>query len=291
MVKLLISAGVALALVCKPPAAGDGMAARNLRLEQSVYFLEPVAFAMWKHVSGGATAPGVDIAAEWNRAANTDRISAATFPTTDGRTLHGFRIAARGEARAFLLVALGNAMTAEQVVGHFAALHNGDIDIYLADYRGYGHSEGKTRLRALIHYFRTVFSDLKSRPEYTRAFALRISMGGVIVSNALLKNGIQADGIAIDGTPSTLPRGLCPRDYDPAKVVQETAGVTHDILLTSGGTDRVVSRAWMGPLIRAVEARGGTTVLKEHYDHPFIEPLGTTLERFNRAMKFFSARM
>ena len=169
-------------------------------------------------------------------------------------------------------------------------LRSEDIDIYLMDYRGYGRSEGKTRLRALIHDYGKAFSDL-SAEGYRHGFALGISMGGIIVANALLAQGISATGVVIDGTPSTLPRVLCPRSYDPAAVVANAPTAADGLLVISGGSDQVVSRAWMEPLILVTKQRGGSVILEDGYAHPFMEPANVMFERLGRIMGFLESRM
>ena len=283
---LIILAGLAQMITMS--ASPKAVAIEAINLERSVCLLEPLVFAMWRTAAGRPQMPNV--AEELNRNDGSARIERKSYLTADGRMLWGFRIRATGPARAFLLVALGNAMLSEQVVGVFHGLRSKDIDIYLMDYRGYGRSEGKTRLKALIHDYGKAFSDV-SADGYHHGLALGISMGGVIVTNGLLAQGISATGIVIDGTPSTLPRLLCPRTYDPATVVANTTAPTEGLMVISGGSDQVVARAWMEPLIRVTQQRGGSVILEDGYAHPFMEPANTVFERLGRIMHFLEKRM
>src|SRR5688572_1623789 len=77
----------------------------STEMEESICFLEPLAFFLWRKAAGRAVKSSV--AEQWS------------FVTADGCRLWGHRLPATGKARSFLLVALGNAMLAEQVAPLF----------------------------------------------------------------------------------------------------------------------------------------------------------------------------
>jgi alpha-beta hydrolase superfamily lysophospholipase len=208
----------------------------------------------------------------------------------DGRWLAGFHIKASGATKGFVLVAHGNAMLAEQIVPAFMALNSPNLDIVLYDDRGYGRSEGAARFLAMFSDARALFDSL--RDEIGGAgFGYGISQGGIILANALLAGAAGVSGVVIDGSPGDLPWYLCSSGFDPAERVAAAAIPGAAIMVVSGGSDQVVSRAWMSRLISATEARGGTVVLKDHYPHPFQEPSeGLLMERLNAVWAFFERR-
>jgi alpha-beta hydrolase superfamily lysophospholipase len=70
--------------------------------------------------------------------------------TVDELTLHGWKLFAEGESRGTLLFFHGNA---ENISTHFANVYwltALGYDVYLFDYRGYGHSQGEAELDPII---------------------------------------------------------------------------------------------------------------------------------------------
>jgi alpha/beta superfamily hydrolase len=53
-------------------------------------------------------------------------------------------------------VAPGNAMLADQIMGELQFFRDLGLDVYIFDYRGYGLSQGKSRLAALISDYREI---------------------------------------------------------------------------------------------------------------------------------------
>ncbi len=89
-----------------------------------------------------------------------------SIETTDGRVLRGLVLEASTEghsARGYLLVAQGNAMLADRVVRSFAAFQAAGLHVHIYDYRGYGRSTGKSRLKAIVADYRHIIQTLNLR--------------------------------------------------------------------------------------------------------------------------------
>ena len=75
------------------------------------------------------------------------------FTALDGRELGGYKLRA-ANPRGYLLVAQGNAMLADQMMGVLTYFRDAGLDVYVYDYRGYGLSTGKSRLQAIVSDYR-----------------------------------------------------------------------------------------------------------------------------------------
>lgn len=108
-------------------------------LESSVcgVLREPLAFWQFRWVAGAPDA---------RRIRSIREIERLSFTTLDGRELGGYKLRA-ANPRGYLLVAQGNAMLADQIMGVLEFFRNSGLDVYAYDYRGYGLSEGKSRSR------------------------------------------------------------------------------------------------------------------------------------------------
>ena len=102
-----------------------------------------------------------------------------SFTTRDGRSLGGYKLRAVAPW-GYLLVPQGNAMLADQIIGELQFFRNLGLDVYIYDYRGYGLSEGKSRLKALISDYQEIIRALNAQ-DYRRRFLYGISMGGISV--------------------------------------------------------------------------------------------------------------
>ncbi|MGH2397167.1 MAG: hypothetical protein ACRDFW_09295, partial [bacterium] len=60
-----------------------------------------------------------------------------SFTTRDGRSLGGYKLRAV-KPWGYLLVAQGNAMLVDHIIGEFQFFRDLGLDVYLYDYRGYG---------------------------------------------------------------------------------------------------------------------------------------------------------
>lgn len=256
-----------------PPA----MAAQD-RLETSVcgFIREPLAFWLFRRVAGTPNA---------QRVAGIRDIESIHFETVDKRTLRGYRLRTSGNPRGYLLVAQGNAMLADQIMGELQLFRDRGFDVYVYDYRGYGISDGSSRLNAIVSDYREIVAHL-NRQNYPRRALYGMSMGGVILLNAV---GVRDDFsvLVVDSSPSRISHLGCPEKYDPINHLPQDCS---RLQLISGERDRVVRPAEMEELMFAVRDRGGKVVRRLDYAHPFQDATPAIHQRRLNEVADFIAR-
>jgi pimeloyl-ACP methyl ester carboxylesterase len=287
---LFIGAALAVLLVVILIVVG-WRALRLTPLEESVCgpfgFGEAFVFTLWKMAT---PRPDPD------RLAGLAGVEVFLYETEDKRVLRGYRLRATGTtaapaaqaggAPAVVLVALGNAMIADQVLDELLPFRDAGFDVVVYDYRGYGRSDGRSRLKAIIADYRSIVAGLRSG--YERMFLYGISFGGVVLLNAVGEGG-GYDGLVVDGSPARLSLYLCPDSYDP---VRHLPVDTRNLLVISGGLDMVVPRPHMQVLLDVVAVRGGRVALRPDFAHPFMDPLpATRRERLGMVVNFFRSRV
>ncbi len=257
-----------LALLLALLAAGDARASEpGLPDAPEVTVCGPVrerlAFWSWSSVAGSADPA---------RAAAVPGAEAVGHVTRDGRRLAGYRLptrAADGRTRRTVLVVGGNAMLADQILGELAFLTEAGLEVFVFDYRGYGASEGRPRLLAIIGDQLELARRLAVEGEGPLAF-WGISMGGIVLANALahLPEAARPERFVIDGSPARLSPFGCPPAFDPvAGLPADTSG----ILFVGGERDTVVRLETSLELIRAIEAGGGRSLVRPDFAHPFMD--------------------
>jgi alpha/beta superfamily hydrolase len=157
-------------------------------------------------------------------------------------------------------------MLADQILSSFTHFSNTDVDVYIFDYRGYGRSEGKRRLKAMVNDYGEIIDLLDSRPYSSRLF-YAMSFGGIVLLNAL-KERWQGASIVIDSTPSRLSDYGCPEAYDPVNNLPEEAS---NFLFIAGGQDHVVTPAMSRDLIETAQERGALVLRDPEMAHPFLD--------------------
>lgn len=247
-------------------AFSGAMASNNKsppNLEETVcgWFKERAAFFSWSVTAGR---PKLDA---WKTIPGGEPVA---HKTIDGRTLRGFKIAGVEDAnasstpRSFMLFAQGNAMLADQSLDTLVTFATNGLDVFVYDYRGYGSSEGKRRLKAIISDYQEIFHALKK--SYTgRAYLYGISFGGLVLLN-VIGRGAEFDRAVIDSTPSRVSGLGCPQDYDP--VLQLPADATK-LFLLSGEKDAVVTAAAQRELTSTAQSRGASVFIGEEFAHAF----------------------
>ncbi len=244
-----------------------------MNLEQSVCGIkEPFYFWLWSTTAGRPNS---------KRLSGLDGVVDLSFTTQDGRTLRGYRLRAGGTfsektkpARGFLLVLQGNAMLADQILSEYRAYARLGYDVYIYDYRGYGRSNGKRRLRAIVNDVREVLTELIAQ-DYEKRFVYAMSLGGVFLLNALDPD-IQLDKIIIDSTPSRLSDYGCPVEYDP---IEKLPNDCKKFLLIRGQRDNVVTPAMSQDLAREAENRDAVVINDSEFGHPFMDSSATIHRR------------
>jgi hypothetical protein len=238
------------------------------------FLREPLAFWLFRRAAGSPDA---------QRVAGIRDIERIHFETLDKRTLGGYRLRAKGKPRGYLLVAQGNAMLADQIMGELQIFRDRGFDVYVYDYRGYGLSGGSSRLKAIISDYREIVAHL-NRQNYPRGALYGMSMGGVVLLNAVGARG-DFSALVVDSSPSRISHLGCPGDFDP---VNHLPADCSRLQLIIGERDRVVWPAEMEELMIAIRNRGGKVLERLDYAHPFQDAPDVHRRRLQEVADFIS---
>lgn len=256
---------------CTPCYAGQ----QSSSLEQSICGLkEPFVFWLWSSAAGAASAA---------RLAQVANIEDVAITSSDGRILRGYKLkatqAGKDLSRGYLLVVQGNAMLADQIITRFDLFASLGYDVYIFDYRGYGRSEGKRRLKAILSDYRLIIQHLDTQPYQRQAF-YGMSFGGVVLLDALRQ---QTDDrmVVIDSTPSRLSDYGCPAMHDPVNNLPRDSG---NLLVIAGTKDQVVTTETSRELLQRAEDSGATVHRELAWGHPFMD--GHTQQRLETVRRF-----
>jgi hypothetical protein len=236
------------------------------------FLREPLAFWLFRRAAGSPDA---------QRVAGIRDIERIHFETLDKRTLGGYRLRAKGKPRGYLLVAQGNAMLADQIMGELQIFRDRGFDVYVYDYRGYGLSGGSSRLKAIISDYREIVAHL-NRQNYPRGALYGMSMGGVVLLNAVGARG-DFSALVVDSSPSRISHLGCPGDFDP---VNHLPADCSRLQLIIGERDRVVWPAEMEELMIAIRNRGGKVLERLDYAHPFQDAPAVHRRRLEEVAAF-----
>lgn len=262
-------------LVLAPACASHNLAAavEHADTEEALcgQLREPFMFWMWRRLAGSPDA---------KRLAQLTNVEPIRFMARDGIELGGYRLPAR-HARGYLLVAQGNATLADQLVGALEPFRDSGLDVYIFDYRGYGISQGKSRLGAITGDYGEITSHL-NRAGYDTRLLYGISMGGVILLNAVGR-ALEYDRMVVDSSPARISDLGCPRSYDPVEHLPRDAS---RLMIISGGRDTVVTPAQMDELVRAAAARGARVMQDPEFAHPHQDAPDTQRRREEAILAF-----
>ena len=206
------------------------------------------------------------------RATARSGVEAVSFETGDGRKLSGYKFQAQDqsgrpvEPKGYVLMALGNAMIADQMIGELSGYAHAGYDAYIYDYRGYGLSEGKRRINAIIEDYREIVADLNR--DYDRRMLYGVSLGGMVMMN-VIGSGIDFDAAVIDSAPSRLSSYGCPESIDPVNHLSEATA--SKLLIITGQRDQVLGPKDTRELREKAEALGAKTVDGAEYAHPYMD--------------------
>lgn len=272
--RALAALGVAAALAANEAAvaAGDRTA-----VEQHICRSEKEFISAYKAAIHNPAAT-----VDWNRVAK-DR-----FVTLDSRVINGL-VWKSPEPRGYLLVAQGTSMLAAEIYEALESFRSLGLDVYLYDYRGYGMSgDGNTSLNALISDYRQRISELNADSRYRYQFLYGLSVGGVLLSNALRIRDQAYSGFVLDSVPHAIPWYIgCPDDYDPVEHLPQDC---KRWMVIAGGRDRVVgSRA--EKLITNAKVCGAESLFKASAGHIFMDDAKSTIDRLSAARRFICDRM
>jgi alpha/beta superfamily hydrolase len=232
---------------------------------------EPLMFWFWRSMAGSPSP---------KRFAHVRDVETIQFKTRDGIELGGYKLVANNP-KGYLLVAQGNAMLADQLVADLAAFRDLELDVHIFDYRGYGISQGKSRLVALVDDYAEIVSHLNTL-QYGKRLLYGISMGGVILLNAAGRSQAYSR-LVVDSSPGRISNLGCPKRYDPVDHVPDDSS---RLMIISGEHDAVVSRRQMDELIRVAGSRGARILEDKEFGHPYQDSPKTHRRRQKEVAAF-----
>ncbi len=267
---------VSMLLSCTPISTRQ----KSSQLEQSICGLkEAIVFWRWNNTAGRP---------DPSRIADIKNLEDISFTTKDNRVLRGYQLKAdspdgkAASTNGYLLVAQGNAMLADQIINSFQDFSSVGYDVYLFDYRGYGRSDGKRRLKAIMSDYGEIIDHLDALPYANRLF-YGMSFGGIVLLDAL-QGRLRSARLVIDSTPSRLSDYGCPEPHDPVNNLPQDCS---HVLLITGNKDTVVRSAMSKELVDQARMRGATLFQDPDLAHPFIDRDIRLHQRRMRAMRSF----
>ncbi|MCG8486483.1 MAG: alpha/beta hydrolase, partial [Chromatiales bacterium] len=220
-----------------------------------------------------------------SRLAGFSNIENYSITTKDRRTLRGYKLHASsplGAVKGYLLLAQGNAMLADQIAAEFLPFTSAGYDVYLFDYRGYGQSDGKARLKAILSDYSEIITHLDSSAYSNRLF-YGLSFGGMILLDAL-KDKSGENRLVIDSTPSRFSIYGCPLAHDPVENLPENSS---NALIIVGGRDKVVTSEMSKELVDTAQNRGASLLRDADLAHPFMDVDSLLHNRRMQAVRTF----
>lgn len=251
---------------------------KQMELETSVCGIkEPFLFWLWSSMAGGADESRLD---------GLEGVEDISFTSQDDRVLRGYRLTSRTEKnKGYLLVLQGNAILADQLIGEFVRYAKAGYDVYIYDYRGYGRSQGKRRLKAMVSDIREILTALKAKP-YKRRLVYAFSFGGIVLLDGFDVN-FELDRVVIDSSPSHMSGYGCPEIYDP---VTHLPNDCSDFMFISGKRDTVVSPAMSKELLARAAKRNASVISDDSFAHPFMDSNPTNHQRRMKIIEQFLLR-
>jgi len=255
---------------CASAEQGD----RSMNLEQSVCGLkEPLLFWLWSRQAGSP---------DKNRLKGLSNVVDIKFRTADGRTLRGYQLAANlagsepktSKPKGYLLVIQGNAILADQILAEFRSYAEAGYDVYIYDYRGYGRSEGRRRLKAIVNDYKAIIHSFNAGA-YEQKFIYAMSLGGIVFLDAITDD-LKLDRVVIDSSPGRLSTYGCPASYDP---IEHLPVDCSNFMFIIGQRDRVVTPAMSQEMVEKAQLRGARLFTDPEYSHPFMDPSWSVHQR------------
>lgn len=242
------------------------------------WFKERLYFQMWSSM-----APHPDA----SRVSGNKLIERTKFTTADGKVLKGYKYQSQNEnglathPEGYILVALGNAMIADLMITALEPFSQRGYDIYIYDYRGYGESQGKRRINAIIEDYKELVAHLNT--QYEKQLLYGISLGGAVMAN-VIGSGVQYERAVIDSSPSRLSPHGCPEWLDPAENIPDDAT---NLLVITGEIDSVLGPEMTSEFRDLAEQKGAAVFIGSNYAHPFMDSSHKIhSDRLNRVINF-----
>ena len=233
---------------------------------------EPFMFWLWRRTAGSPNP---------QRLAQIKDVERLRFKTRDGIELGGYKLATTNP-RGYLLVAQGNAMLADQLIWDLQKFRDSGLNVYIFDYRGYGISQGKSRLVAILADYAEIASYLNTLG-YPKRLLYGISMGGVVLLNAVGRSEAYTR-LVVDSSPSRISDLGCPERYDPVGHLPQDSS---RLMIISGAQDDVVTPSQMEELIRVAGSRGARILEDQAFAHPYQDSSEVTHLRRHKEVTAF----
>lgn len=174
-------------------------------------------------------------------------------------------------------------MIADQIITSLKYLASNGYDVYIFDYRGYGNSEGKRRINAIIEDYKEIITFLNSK--YDKRFLYGISLGGAVIMNAI-GSGVEYDSAIIDSSPSKFSDYGCPETIDPVNNLPHDAS---KIFVITGKKDQVLGYDMTSPLRIEAQQRGAKVLDGDDFSHPYMDrDLAVHKARTKLVLDFFT---
>jgi alpha-beta hydrolase superfamily lysophospholipase len=157
-------------------------------------------------------------------------------------------------------------MLADQLLYDLSFLADQGKDVFVYDYRGYGNSEGKRRLKAIVSDYRDLFNVLSTDPNDEKLL-YGISFGGIVLLN-VIGGGAKYHRAVIDSSPSRVSQMGCPAEYDPVDNLPIDGS---RFMVVSGQKDTVVHPADMAELISRAKSRRAQVIVSDEFAHAFMD--------------------
>lgn len=265
-----------LSLLVFPARAGAGAQQENREIEVTRCQGEKLIFWLWSFLAGSADERNVD---------GLEGVSRETLETVDGRELRGYRIATdRPRPRGYILVVQGNAQLADQLVPLLHSYRSGGYDIFVYDYRGFGASEGKRRLNAMISDYGEIVQELNGR-SYEQRVLYGLSFGGVVLLNAVSEKDY--DSLVLEATRGDISAFECPTEWSPPRQLPADCS---EVLLMASESDPVIDAEDMEPLLDQARLCGASVVVHSAPYHPFMsEPAAAQRKRWATILDFLES--
>jgi pimeloyl-ACP methyl ester carboxylesterase len=247
---------------------------KNMELETSVCGLkEPFLFWLWSTMAGSP---------DKSRLSSLVGVEDISIMSADRRKLRGYKLRSRQDKlNGYLLVIQGNAILADQLLGEFLDYARAGFDVYIYDYRGYGRSQGKRRLKAIVSDIQQIIKALNEQP-YKRRMVYAFSFGGIVLLDGYDKYNL--DRIVVDSSPARLSNFGCPERYDPVSHLPQDCT---QFMFISGGQDTVVPPVMSEQLMHKAGECGASVVIDPDLAHPFMETDYTKHQKRMRLLKTF----
>lgn len=245
------------------------------------WFQERFLFQMWS-----LAAPSPDE----SRIKMLKYVENVKFTTSDNKILNGYvyhsydkKLDKKIKAKGYVLMTLGNAMIADSVIKNLKFFAQNGYDVYIYDYRGYGLSQGKRRINAIIEDYKEIV--LYHNKNYDKSMLYGISLGGAIMMN-VIGSGVKFHRAVIDSSPSKFSHRGCPKKIDPIENIPKDS---KNILIITGQLDQVLNENMTSELRILAKSKNATTYDGKEYAHPFMDKNTTTHnERLIRVFNFLN---